>query len=649
MTTCNLPYKFAMTKSTVLSASRIETARALVEALFPPGELLPAGDRESILGQVDDYLKSRPSLGHALTVLLLGLESRFFLSHRRSFATAPLSERQKFLENLSGLSGQWLHALSIPFRMAYLLDEKVISPAQGRHQVKVPTSIEAARWRQQITSVEDLSDSDTLEADVVVVGTGAGGAAAAYELASRGLAVVVIEEGHYYDRRDFTGRLTEVVPKLYRGWGLTTALGNNLIPIPIGRNVGGTTTINSGTAMQTPTETLARWRAEGLTDFTDEAMAPFFEEVKTILKVQPADPRYVGEIGQVIRTGAERIGYKQMHELPRYAEGCDGQGLCQFGCPTDAKQSTNVSYMPLALNAGAFLFTGFKAEQLLKEDESIHGIVAHGKNKEGQKITLTVKARRTIIAMGSLLTPNFLRHNDIKLPALGNNLSIHPAGVVLGYFPDRTFNHAQRIPQGFGVSDLGKEGLMFEGGTVPFLGHGLMSPLNGREHIRFTENYQHTAYFGFMLRDTSKGRVRPGIHPDFPLIWYHQNRRDFALFKRGVRELARMYLAAGAKEIWIPSLSQVTTLRNETELDKWLEGPRRPRDFLMSAYHPLGTCRMGCNPEQGVVDSRLKVFGAENLYLMDGSCVPGPLGVNPQVTIMALATRAARLLAEEMQ
>nr|MBP7179171.1 GMC family oxidoreductase N-terminal domain-containing protein [Moraxellaceae bacterium] len=362
----------------------VATAHAFIEAMFPAGTVLPAPDSTQLLSEVETWCQQQGGLGRGLDALLTLLDARFFLTHRQRFAAAPLAERQRFLESLTGLQGGLLHGLSAPFRMAQLQDEGLLARLHLPNGVRVPANIESARWRQQISGPDQLEGDDTIEADVVIIGTGAGGAAAALELASQGLAVVVLEEGRYHDRRDFTGRLTEMIPLLYRAMGLTAAIGNTVIPIPIGRNVGGTTTINSGTAMAVPPETLARWRASGLRGFTESEMAPYNAEVMDILQVQNADPRFVGEIGNVIKEGANRIGFVQTHDLPRNAVGCDGQGLCQFGCPTDAKQSTNVSYIPRALDAGAFLFTGFKATELIKQGQRIEGVKAEGRTSDGK-------------------------------------------------------------------------------------------------------------------------------------------------------------------------------------------------------------------------------------------------------------------------
>src|SRR5690606_653377 len=201
---------------------------------------------------------------------------------------------------------------------------------------------------------------------------------------------------------------------------------------------------------------------------------------------------------------------------------------------------------------------------------------------------------------------------------------------------------------GFGISDLAGDGLMFEGGTVPFAGHGLLNTLYGEQFVRFTERYPHTAYFGFMIRDTSEGRVRRGPHRDLPWISYRMNDADFALFLRGIDTLARIYLAAGADEVLLPGIRRLVTVRNTRELDAFMAQRHRPRDFLISAYHPLGTARLAADPAQGVCDPDHRVHGWQGLYVMDGSNPPTSLGANPQVTLMTLASRAAARLADEL-
>lgn len=626
------------------------TVRAWVEALFPAGQNLPAPDSSDVAQKVDEYFSNIPGLQQAIRALLSTLELRFWLGHGKSFSSAPIKQRRAFIEKhrSSPVAGPMLRALATPFRVAYLLDEKNLLRVKTHNGIQVPSQIETFRWQSQISCPDDLEREQTLEADVVVIGTGAGGAAAAYELASKGLAVVILEEGNYYDRRDFNGKLTEVIPKLYRASGGTVAVGNTVIPVPVGRSVGGTTTVNSGTCLRAPDRVLNEWAKTGMPGFTPEEMAPYFESVEEMLQVQRADPKYVGAIGDVIKEGAHKIGLKETHPLMRNAVGCDGQGLCQFGCPTDAKQSTNVSYMPRALAQGAFLFTGMKAERLKFQGNRVTGVEARGVAKDGIVRHLSIKANHVVVSMGTFFTPLFLQANGIKSPWLGSNLSIHPAGAVTGFYPDRNFANTSSIPQGYGVSDWADSDIMFEGGTPPFVAHGLLSPLTGYDFVDFTESYQNTGYFGFMIKDQSRGKVRRGLHPDIPLITYNMNKRDFSLFLKATRALAKMHLRAGAEYVHLGGLSKYPRIYTENMIDEVIESGLKPRHFAMTAYHPLGTCRVGANPGSGVCDSDHQVFGFEGLYVMDGSSVPSSLGANPQVTIMAMASRAAQQLAEKI-
>ncbi len=630
-----------------LSDADLHTLSLVIQSFFPAGARIPSADLSVIPDEVLDELQQYPMVSEGIKLFLRGLRTGFWLRYRQSFEVANADVRLRFLQTIPLFEGMAGRLLTMPLRLQHARHPELAAAMSVRSIRMIALPEAEPRWKQQILSEDDRFAEEEWEIDVVVVGSGAGGAAAAATLAARGLAVLVLEEGAYHDRQDFDGDVARLVPKLYRASGMTMAVGQTVIPVPVGRAVGGTTTINSGTAMPLPVEVLTEWRAHGLSGFGESAWEPWVQHVLDVLKVAPADPRYVGEIGRIIADGAQRCGYRHYGPLLRNAEGCDGQALCQYGCPTDAKQSTLVSFMPRALQDRAVLMTGMKVESLLREGGVVRGCVASGTDQQGQRRTISVRASATVLAMGSLLTPVFLMRQGIRHPKLGGNLSLHPAGVVLGHFPDRVMNHDQSIPQGFGVHDLQSEGLVFEGGTLPLLGHALLKPELGSDWTRFVEDYPHTAYFGFMIRDQSRGRVLPGPHPDWPWILYWLNSNDFSLFRRGILELARMYFAAGAVSVSVPSWRNIPNFKHEEALRRWL-GTSTPRDFLISAYHPLGTCRMGSGPDQGVVSEDGAVYGMEQLYVLDGSMVPGSLGVNPQVTIMALACKAASRLADRL-
>src|SRR5262249_5448902 len=160
--------------------------------------------------------------------------------------------------------------------------------------------------------------------------------------------------------------------------------------------------------------------------------------VEAVLGVAPADPRHLGGVARVIARGCDALGY-QHQPLRRNAPECDGQGICCFGCPTDAKRSTNVSYVPLALKAGATLFTGLRAERVMVDGGRAVGVLAHGRAPDGSRRALTVRARAVVVSCGSLLTPLLLEDSGIGTSSgqLGRNLSIHPAVAVMALFDEK--------------------------------------------------------------------------------------------------------------------------------------------------------------------------------------------------------------------
>lgn len=537
-----------------------------------------------------------------------------------------------------------LKLIALPLKFLWLQYPELHQKLGSRVQLP-PVKAERLRWQQQISSLSDCGLDDGLTVDAIVIGSGAGGAVAAYELARQGLAVVMVEEGAYYDRSHFNGNVPQLLKKLYRRLGLTATLGNAIIPLPLGRNVGGTTTINSGTCLRLSDDVISHWQQQGWCDFSPQTLAHWYEQVEEVLEVQAAHSNAIGPIGDIIARGASAVGIGEAHALQRNAAGCDGQGLCQFGCPTDAKRSTNVSYVPRALDAGALLLTNTRA-------------VALGNSASGRSVQLrctlsgeqkTLHARAVVVAMGSLLTPPFLQRNGIRNRWLGRNLSIHPCGLVTAQFADgHELRNSRTIPQGFGVSAFRQQGLMLEGATPPLLAYGLLQKELGDDFCRKMLAYQQTAFFGFMIRDSSRGRVSRWSLGGFPLLFYRMNAADFALFRQGVEQLCRIYLAAGAQSVAPAGSRRLPQIRHEDDLQAFTRMKLKPADFLITAYHPLGTARMAADAAQGVVDQRLQVHGQPGLYVMDGSVLPSSLGANPQLTIMAVCARAAQHLARQL-
>jgi choline dehydrogenase-like flavoprotein len=344
----------------------------------------------------------------------------------------------------------------------------------------------------------------------------------------------------------------------------------------------------------------------------------------------------------VIARGCNALGIKQHGPLKRNAPACDGQGVCCFGCPTDAKRSTNVSYIPLALKAGAEVFSACKMTRIIVDGGRARGIVA--KSADGH--TLTVRARAVVIACGSIMTPLVLSAQGLGGASgqLGKNLSIHPACGALAEFDEQILPW-KGIPQGYSIHELHDEGILYEGAAVPLEMTMSMTQLIGPELIRLAESFDHVASFGFMVEDTSRGKVAAVAGQ--PVIQYWLQDKDVAHIKRGLDVLAQIFFAAGARRIHLP-VAGFDTLNSPDDLVKLRRATLRAWDLDLSAYHPLGTARMGADPAHSVVGSDHEMHDTQGLYVVDGAAVPTSLGVNPQITIMALATRAAEKIAARL-
>jgi choline dehydrogenase-like flavoprotein len=505
---------------------------------------------------------------------------------------------------------------------------------------------EQPRYMAQVTNGREITHDTDIECEVVVVGTGAGGAAAAYELASRGRAVLLLEEGDYHRRSSFDGRTSTAYRNLYREQGTTIALGNVSIPVFAGRAVGGSTVINSGTCYRAPERTFSYWRHRyGLPQvFSSEGLAPYYERVEAMLGVAPGNPLHLGAIAGIIARGADHLGLTHK-ALSRNAPDCDGQGVCCFGCPTGAKRSTDVSYVPAALGKGAQLVTAARVDFVDIVAGRARGVTAVvgdpslGKNRP----RLRVKAEAVIVAGGTLMTPLLLEQSKACLSSgmLGKNLSVHPATKVLALFDER-LDAWNGIPQSYAIDHYADEGMMFEGGSMPLDVTALGVLWTGARFMELMEQFPYLATFGFMIQEKSRGSVRRGPNGR-PLMLYHLNEEDTRRMQRGVEILCEVYQAAGARKVFpfVAGHDEVTT---KDELARLRASRIGAGDMDMAAFHPLGTCRIGTDPARSCIGPDHEAHDVEGLYVCDGSAVPSSLGVNPQMTIMALALRAAEIV-----
>jgi choline dehydrogenase-like flavoprotein len=513
-----------------------------------------------------------------------------------------------------------------------------------------------------------------VDADVVVVGSGASGAVVATELAASGQRVLVLEEGPHLPAE--TLGLMRPSETMRRGWreaGMAFAIGEGnspLINVAMGRCVGGSSVMTGGVCFRTPEHVLSEWVSEhGLADLSPQRMAPYFEEVERRIHVETVPVELRSRSTVLFDEGAARLGYR-LAPNQRNTRGCCGCARCNFGCPHGAKLSVDLSYLPRAVAAGARIVSGCLVEKVLFRGEQAVGVSGQVLQAPGEKRAprrrFTVRAQRVVLAAGAWHTPQILWSSGLGdgLPALGQNLTLHPSFRVMARFDDPVLGWRGALQSAHSKS-FEHERITLMSVFVP-LGVLLATlPGIGAEHVRHAELAPHLAMFGGMVHDDAMGKVHPraSLRGFFgrlggrePLVTYRMSSRDRAAVSRLLRVLGETYLAAGATEIFLPILGGAARLGVSTgpyggfDADGFsrLDLDSIPAQKLECAsQHPLGTCRMGQSRDNAVVDERGQVFGLRELFIVDSGILPSSLGVNPQVSVMAMATRLAHRMREK--
>jgi len=608
-------------------------------AALPAGDVVPAAERAAELIDRLPWMLRR-----AVDAQLALVERLPALSRRRTpFSRLDLHERERIVARLEGLPGSLAEAttaLELLMVLAYTGTPEVAAALGVEQGQLIPlTSPLPPATRLPTRQGADLEGLDEAF-DVVIVGSGAGGSPVARELARAGWSVAVVEEGRAVNRDDFTGPEIDRMRLLWRDGAATFTVGRPSILMPLGRAIGGSTVGNSGTCFRTPDHVVAQWRDEFLTDVEPDDLGPFYEDAERTIGVAPVPWKVMGNNGLTVHRGAEALG---LHGRPldRNGSGCRGSGVCTAGCPVDGKRGVHLNYLPQAVEAGATLFAGLRVIRVLFDRGravAVRGVVVDPTSGKASG-SFTLRARRAVVvAAGAPLTPPLLRRSGLRIPGLGCNLRIHPAGAVAGLFEEEI--HGWRgVMQSYGIDAMADRGVMLEA-TFPPPGLGYAESglgLPGLERKKMLASIGHTAVLGLLVSDESKGRVTDLGSGRTPLMTYSVGRYDARRMLDGMLLASKILFAAGAKEVH-PMVAGVPGLRTPMEAEDALGRDLPASSLRLTAYHPMGTARMGAD---GVVDGFGRVRAAERLVVPDASVFPSSLGVNPQVTIMAMAHRAA--------
>lgn len=506
------------------------------------------------------------------------------------------------------------------------------------------------------TLEKDLS----LECDVLIIGTGAGGGTAAEIFAQQGLKVIMLEEGPLQTSNDFDMQEKKAYSNLYQE-GLTRGTTDGAFTIMQGRTVGGSTTVNWTASFRTPEQTLEHWTNQhGLKGFSKEEMAPWFEKMEQRLNISKWN-MVPNANNNVISKGCDKLGY-DWKIIPRNVKNCWNLGYCGTGCPTNAKQSMLVTTIPSALNKGAELLYRARADKLIIEGDQVKGISGYGLEENGITPTkgFRVTAKHTVMACGGINGPGLLMRSEAPDPheQIGKRTFLHPVPATLADFEERIdgfYGAPQSIYSDHFQWKNGTTGQGFKLEVPPMqpgfvasigMGHGQMhsDQMNRLPHLNmmialirdgFVEESQGGSVY---LRDDGI----PGI--DYPINDYLET-----AIKAAWKTMAEIQFAAGAKKVRIVH-SQQDYLGSMDEVNQQLESIDMGVNAMrVGSAHVMGGCGMGEDPKTSVVNSEGKFHLLDGLHIMDGSTFPTSIGANPQLSIYGMVAKQATQLATQLK
>ena len=409
--------------------------------------------------------------------------------------------------------------------------------------------------------------------------------------------------------------------------------------------------INGGMCWRTPESIMKRWQWErGMIDFTPKKMDEYFSRVEGIIHASSVIPEALNKDALLLKAGGEKLGYT-VKPNSRSADHCVGSNTCLAGCPSGAKKSTAVSYVPLFLEAGGTVICNCRVRKVntkRRRATSVEGDLIDPLTKK-KKYKLKVKAKIVVSACGAVQTPALLMRSGIRdeYSLLGQNLIVHPNAKVLAVFNDDV--HAWKgVNQGFQITEFFDEGILMAVNFVPPGVMALALPLSGHELFQtMKDEFHHLVVGGALIEDTGQGRVSIGPF-DTVIPTYNLNEHDFHQSIRAVALMSEVFFAAGAKKVYLP-FSNFTELRSVDDIPKIYNQKIRPLDLELMTVHIMGTAQMGNRPDNSVINTHGEFHNIKGLFVADASVFPTSIGVNPQVTIMALATRTAAYIIENFR
>jgi len=596
-----------------------------------------------------DYL-----VAHLADEQLVGLLQLLDAAGLIGLKNQPQAIREAIIANLAGISRETAGAIAALYQLSVIFAYSLPGP-QGHNPlwagmgypgpVQAPPS-DAPKTLQVITP----SGETTLEADVVVVGSGSGGGVAAAVLAQAGKRVIVLEAGGYFNESDFV----QLEPLAYRNLFLRGGFfpsADGMVSIAAGSTVGGGSTVNWSNSLLTPATVRASWAKDGLTDVDtpafDDHLQAVFERISCNDKVATQNAPH-----HRLADGAAKLGYSYRVAMlnidpDRYDPNLIGWS--GMGDQTGAKQGTMRTYLQDASDAGAKLLPNTRAERILTEGGKAVGVEATYTDPQTQESSrVVIRASSVVAAAGALETPALLLRSGIGGPAVGAELRLHPASLVSGIYDEP--QDPWYGPAMAGIMNEFAEVNDCHGYIVECVQHlpGLFTTvvpwLGGEQHKELTRKYRYRADWVFIVKDRGAGTVTIDDNGESAHWYPFTDELDRRHFREAAVTSIRMQEAAGAQQIFLAGQPFAPWQRGE-DLEKFIEKvnqvPIGPGGTPVFSAHQMCSAKLGSDPQTCVAKPNGELHDTTGVWIADASGMPCCSGVNPMVSVMALARRTA--------
>lgn len=495
-----------------------------------------------------------------------------------------------------------------------------------------------------------LITSDTrLDTEICVIGSGAGGSVAAAVLSRAGHQVLLIERGGYYSRSDYTGDEYEMLQRLSLGKGLF-ATADNSFGLLAATCLGGSTVVNWCTSLRLPPDVLDEWEYQhGIDGLTGQEFRTMLDSVERRLHVTTEESQH-NPNNKALLDGAHALGYR-IQTIPRNVRGCRECGPCAYGCIHGAKQDALVTYVQDAYDAGAQVIVHCRADRIVMRAGAVDGVEAAVVDPgTGRQYRLDIRCKAVVMAGGAIFSPALLLRSGLGNAMVGRGLRLHPVTTGVGLYA-HPIEFWAGTPQTVTCTEFmhlaGTHGFMIECAPAhPGLAAMALPWSSGARHKQLMAQLAHAAAFIVLVRDHGAGTVRITARGD-PIVRYPLHPQDAALMLRGLEEIGKLHLAAGAQELMTLHNRGVHVRRDTPNAaGRFADAVRaagiKPNALAMFSAHLMGGLPMGADSRRAAVDPTGQLFGVRNLYVADASLFPSAPSVNPMITIMGMAHRVAQ-------